>query len=188
MTAPSIIRRSDQKSRRLGQRALGAVALVALVGLSGCGEGSDDKTSAATTTEASKECRTGADAATATAPDLEPPAAPATELESTDLIEGCGDEIATNAVTNVTVNYLGKAESTGQVFDSSFDRGQPASFPVGASQLIQGWDEGLVGMKEGGRRVLLIPGSLAYGPSGSPPNIGPDDTLVFVIDLISIDG
>lgn len=190
MTEQSTTQRSRQMGRPRSHRALGAVALVALValiGLSGCGSDSDGDSSAATT-EVAKECRTGTDAAAAPAPDLEPPAAPATELEITDLIEGCGDEIAAGAVTNVTVNYLGKAASNGEQFDSSFDRGQPASFPVGAGRLIQGWDEGLVGMKEGGRRMLLVPGSLAYGPTGNPPAIGPDDTLVFVIDLISIDG
>ncbi|MEO6987844.1 MAG: FKBP-type peptidyl-prolyl cis-trans isomerase [Aquihabitans sp.] len=186
MTAPSATHGSRHHGRRLSHRVLGAVALVAMVGLSACGSDSDSDTSTATT-ETAKECRTGADAAAASAPDLDPPTAPATELEITDPIEGCGDEIAAGAVTNVTVNYLGKAESNGEQFDSSFDRGEPASFPVGAAQLIQGWDEGLVGMKEGGRRVLLVPGDLAYGPDGRPPAIGSDDTLVFVIDLISID-
>ncbi|MBP7630789.1 MAG: FKBP-type peptidyl-prolyl cis-trans isomerase [Acidimicrobiales bacterium] len=104
----------------------------------------------------------------------------------TDLIDGCGAEIPEGAVVEVEVNYLGKALSTGDIFDSSFERGESISFPVGAGQLIQGWDTGLVGMKEGGRRQLLIPGDLAYGPAGSPPDIGPDDTLVFVIDLLSV--
>ena len=179
MTGPSTTRRT----RRIGHRALGAVALVAMVGFSACSSDSDEKVSTKTA-----DCRTGADAAQATAPDLDPPAETATELGITDEIEGCGDAIATGAVSDVTVNYVGKAESTGEVFDSSFDRGQPASFPVGAGRLIAGWDQGLIGMKEGGRRILLVPGSLAYGPQGNPPDIGPDDTLVFAIDLISIDG
>ena len=95
-------------------------------------------------------------------------------------------ELPEGAVVEVEVNYLGKALSTGDIFDSSFERGESISFPVGAGQLIEGWDTGLVGMKEGGRRQLLIPGDLAYGPAGSPPDIGPDDTLVFVIDLLSV--
>lgn len=164
----------------IARRTLGTVALVAMIGLSACGDGSDESAAA--------ECRTGADAAEATAPELDPPEAKATEIEITDPIEGCGEAIADGAVTNVTVNYLGKAESTGEQFDSSFDRGEPTSFPVGDGRLIQGWDEGLIGMKEGGRRILLVPGDLAYGPTGNPPDIGPDDTLVFAIDLISIDG
>lgn len=185
MNAPSTTRRPPRTVRALGFRTLGAVALVAMVGLSGCSNESHEQVK--TTPGEATECRTGADAASAEAPELDAPSAPATELEITDTIEGCGEAIADGAVTNVTVNYVGKAESNGEVFDSSFDRGEPASFPVGAGGLIAGWDQGLVGMKEGGRRVLLIPGSLAYGAQGSPPNIGPDDTLVFAIDLISID-
>ena len=106
----------------------------------------------------------------------------------TDLIEGCGDEIPEGLVVDVEVNYMGKALSTGDVIDSSFERGEPVAFPVGAGQLIEGWDTGLVGMKEGGRRQLLIPGDLAYVAMGSPPDFGPDDTLVFVIDLLSVSG
>lgn len=137
--------------------------------------------------EGDGECRTADDARTAEAPDLDPPAEKATEMVVTDLFVGCGAEIPEGQVVMVEVNYMGKSHSTGDTFDSSFDRGAPISFPVGAGRLIQGWDTGLVGMKEGGRRQLLIPGDLAYGPMGSPPDIGPDDTLVFVIDLLSVD-
>ena len=108
------------------------------------------------------------------------------EIDITDLEVGCGAEIPEGAVVRVEVNYMGKALSTGEQFDSSYDRGAPISFDVGAGGLIQGWDVGMVGMKEGGRRQLLIPGALAYGPRGNPPDIGPDDTLVFVIDLLSV--
>lgn len=181
MNQPSNIRRTPRTVRGLGYRALGAVALVAMVGLSGCSNESHENASLS-------DCRTGEDAATAEAPELDAPTAPATELEITDTIQGCGDAIIEGTVTNVTVNYVGKAESNGEVFDSSFDRGEPASFPVGAGGLIVGWDQGLIGMKEGGRRILLVPGDLAYGPDGRPPAIGPDDTLVFAIDLVSIDG
>lgn len=163
------------------------LALVLVLGAASCG--SDDKvdSSASTTTSTGADsCRTGAEARTAGAPELEAPKEKATEMVTTDLIEGCGDAIPEGSVVTVEVNYLGKAHSTGEVFDSSFERGQTVSFPVGAGQLIQGWDQGLVGMKEGGRRQLLIPGDLAYGPTGNPPDIGPDDTLVFVIDLISV--
>ncbi|CAN5896456.1 hypothetical protein BH23ACT2_BH23ACT2_09480 [soil metagenome] len=133
-------------------------------------------------------CREGDDARDVAAPDFDAPDAPTDELEITDLLEGCGEEIPEGAVTQVEVNYAGKAESTGEIFDSSWDRNTPVAFPVGAGQLIAGWDEGLVGMREGGRRMLLIPGDLAYGPQGSPPDIGADDTLVFVIDLLGIEG
>ena len=69
------------------------------------------------------------------------------------------------------------------MFDNSWDRGEPISFPLGAGQVIPGWDQGFEGMKVGGRRVLTIPSDLAYGPNGSPPVIGPDEALVFVVDL-----
>jgi peptidylprolyl isomerase len=132
-------------------------------------------------------CRSGEDARDVAAPEFDAPDAPTDELEITDLVEGCGEEIPEGEVAQVEVNYAGKAESTGEVFDSSWDRNTPVAFPVGAGQLIAGWDEGLVGMNEGGRRMLLIPGDLAYGPQGNPPDIGPDDTLVFVIDLLAIE-
>jgi peptidylprolyl isomerase len=82
----------------------------------------------------------------------------------------------------VGVDYASGAE-----FDSSWSRGnEPLNFELGAGDVIPGWDEGVVGMKEGGRRQLTIPPDLAYGPAGSPPDIGPDATLVFVIDLESV--
>lgn len=172
---------------RRSRSALGALVAAAMLSLGACSsDGSDDKVTGGAPKAA--ECRTGADAAAAEAPELEAPAEAASELVVTDEIEGCGAEIPADAVAYVTVNYVGKAHSNGEVFDSSFDRGQPASFPVGAGQLIQGWDQGLVGMKEGGRRILLVPGPLAYGPKGRAPAIGPNDTLVFAIDLVSIDG
>lgn len=193
-------------SRRPAALAV-ALMLVSTLALGACGSDDGDDVSTGddvTTTEATEpdatdgsdsgsgsqpasgECRTGADAATAEAPEVEAPTEKATEMVVTDLIDGCGAEIPEGAVVEVEVNYLGKALSTGEVFDSSFERGETVSFPVGAGQLIEGWDTGLVGMKEGGRRQLLIPGDLAYGPTGSPPDIGPDDTLVFVIDLITV--
>ena len=70
---------------------------------------------------------------------------------------------------------------------ASWERQEPFSFELGAGDVIPGWDEGLVGMKEGGRRLLVIPGDLAYGPTGQPPDIGPDETLVFAVDLIEVE-
>ena len=79
---------------------------------------------------------------------------------------------------------MGVSWSTGQQFDSSWDRGkQPFKFKLGAGMVIPGWDQGLVGMRQGGRRELVIPPNLAYGPQGQPPSIGPNETLIFVIDL-----
>jgi peptidylprolyl isomerase len=105
-----------------------------------------------------------------------------TELTLTDLVEGTADPVAPGAT--VTVNYVGYGGITGAKFDSSWDRGQPASFPL--SGVITGWQDGIPGMKVGGRRLLVIPGAMAYGatpPDGS--GIKPNEPLVFVVDLVS---
>jgi peptidylprolyl isomerase len=104
-----------------------------------------------------------------------------TQLVSEDLVTGDGPEIAPGVTASV--QYVGVSWSTGREFDASWDRGQPFGFPVGAGRVIAGWDQGVVGMKVGGRRKLVIPPDLAYGQQGSPPNIGPNETLVFEIDL-----
>ena len=84
------------------------------------------------------------------------------------------------------VQYVGVAQSTGKQFDASWDRGQAFDFPLGQGEVIPGWDEGIVGMKVGGRRQLTIPPDQAYGAQGAPPDIGPNETLVFVVDLKKI--
>lgn len=106
--------------------------------------------------------------------------APATELKTVDIYKGAGDPVVDGAT--VTTNYVGMDQQSKTVFDSSFERGEPASFPLDG--VIVGWQEGLLGMQPGGRRLLIIPGSLAYGAAGRPPAIGPDDTLVFVVDML----
>jgi peptidylprolyl isomerase len=103
---------------------------------------------------------------------------------SDDVVEG--DGAAAKEGDEIEVEYVGVAQSTGQEFDSSWERQEPFSFELGGGDVIPGWDEGLVGMKEGGRRLLVIPGDLAYGPTGQPPDIGPDETLVFAVDLIEV--
>jgi peptidylprolyl isomerase len=110
--------------------------------------------------------------------------APPATLASLDLIVGNGAEAASGQT--VTVQYIGLAWSTKQQFDASWDRGQPFSFPLGVGQVIPGWDQGVAGMKVGGRRLLIIPSELGYGASGFPPAIAANETLVFVIDLVSI--
>lgn len=101
-------------------------------------------------------------------------------LHTEDLWQGEGDPVVDGST--VTVNYVGVGGDSKTVFDSSFERGEPATFPL--SQVIEGWSEGLIGMQPGGRRVLVIPGDMAYGAVGNPPAIGPDETLVFVVDLL----
>ena len=113
-------------------------------------------------------------------PDGPPPA----ELVITDLIEGSGP--AAEAGQTVSVHYVGVTHSTGEEFDSSYDRGQPLAFGLGRSQVIAGWDQGIQGMKVGGRRQLVIPPHLAYGPRGAGGVIGPNETLIFVCDLVAV--
>jgi peptidylprolyl isomerase len=118
-------------------------------------------------------------------PEITVPDAPATELVTEDIVEGDGPEAKSG--DDVEVEYVGVAQSTGTEFDSSWERDEPFTFGLGAGEVIPGWDEGIVGMKEGGRRLLVIPGDQAYGPTGQPPDIGPNETLVFAVDLIKVD-
>ena len=106
---------------------------------------------------------------------------PPTTLESTDLVVGDGKEAKSGDL--LSVQYVGALYDTGEIFDSSWDDEQPLEFPLGAGQVIPGWDQGLEGMKVGGRRELVIPSDLAYGEAGSPPSIGPNATLTFIVDL-----
>jgi peptidylprolyl isomerase len=103
------------------------------------------------------------------------------ELVKQDIVKGTG--ATANPGDTVTVQYVGVRFRDGQQFDASWDRGQPFVFPLGAGQVIPGWDQGVVGMKVGGRRQLTIPSDLAYGAQGSPPDIAPNETLIFVVDL-----
>ena len=113
-----------------------------------------------------------------------PEGAPPTELEIEDLEAGDGEEA--QAGDQVSVQYVGVLYDTGEEFDSSWSRGQPYQFQLGSASVIPGWDQGLEGMKVGGRRQLVIPPDLAYGKQGQPPDIPPNSTLVFVIDLLSV--
>ena len=113
-------------------------------------------------------------------PGGEPPGS----LEITDVWEG--DGAVAKAGDTVAVHYVGVAYSTGEEFDASWNRGEPLQFRLGVGQVIAGWDQGVKGMKVGGRRELTIPASLAYGAQGSPPKIGPNEALIFDIDLEKI--
>jgi peptidylprolyl isomerase len=113
---------------------------------------------------------------TVTVPDGAPPC----KLVTQDIKIGTGAEA--NPSANVTVQYVGVSWSTKAQFDSSWDRGgQPVSFPLG--QVIQGWQQGIPGMKEGGRRLLIVPPDLGYGAAGNA-GIAPGETLVFIVDLV----
>ena len=118
-----------------------------------------------------------------TKPKVTVPSKAPTALEKTDLITGTGD--AAVAGKKVTVQYVGVSQKTKKEFDASWG-GAPFSFVLGQGNVIQGWDQGVPGMKVGGRRKLVIPAALAYGSRGAGSRIGPGEALVFVVDLVSV--
>jgi peptidylprolyl isomerase len=113
-----------------------------------------------------------------------PDAPPSYQLELEDIVEGDGEAATAGRV--VEVHYVGVSWSTGKQFDASWDRGDTFKFGLGKGQVIQGWDQGVAGMKVGGRRRITIPPNLAYGKRGAGGVIGPDETLVFVVDLVGV--
>ena len=174
---------------------VGAVSLAACGGGSGGGSTASTKASSPPTTAGPTPATPSTGAAgrdlppVANGTDLknEPlPAAghqpPPTSLEVADLVVGHGAQPA--ASSTVEVQYVGAAYATGKVFDSSWQRGQPASFSVNG--VIPGFSQAILGMKVGGRREVVIPPALGYGATGSPPAVGPNETLVFVIDLLAV--
>lgn len=119
-------------------------------------------------------------------PEIDFPEGPVpTDLEITEIWEG--DGAVAKAGDFVKVHYVGVAFSTGEEFDASWNRGNPLEFKLGAGQVIQGWDQGIQGMKVGGRRKLVIPAHLAYGERGAGGGvIAPGETLIFVCDLMGV--
>ena len=113
-----------------------------------------------------------------------PDGPPPTALQVEDLTVGEGAEAV--AGKRCTMQYVGHSWSTQQQFDASWDRGEPFSFQLGAGMVIGGWDQGVQGMKVGGRRKLTIPPELGYGARGAGGAIGPNETLVFVVDLLQV--
>lgn len=109
---------------------------------------------------------------------------PPADLQITDLKIGEGEQAGHGST--VQVHYVGVAHSTGEEFDASWNRGEPLSFRLGSGMVISGWDQGVMGMRVGGRRQLLIPPHLAYGERGAGGVIKPGETLVFVCDLIGV--
>jgi peptidylprolyl isomerase len=171
-------------------------ALLLAVGVAACGgddSSSDGETAATPTataapTEAPAENNVDAIAAGITkntkkkpkiaVPEGDPP----TALMIKDIVKGKGPKA--KAGDQLTMQYVGNSWSTGEQFDASWDRGQAFPFQLGAGMVIPGWDQGMVGMRKGGRRLLIIPPDLGYGAGGTPDGtIAPNETLVFVVDL-----
>jgi len=160
--------------------AVSILALCIALALAACGD--DDDSDSSASAEAPPE-EVAATVEERGKPKVEvSDGAPPAELVVEDLIEGTGP--AAESGQEVSVQYVGVDYKTGKEFDASWDRGQPFTFQLGAGMVIPGWDQGIEGMKVGGRRQLTIPPELAYGPQGQPPVIAPNATLVFVVDLI----
>lgn len=182
--------RARARRRRLINLGLGAVALVAIVAFAVTRGGGKSKVSASSSTTAAaaaagsaagKPCVPVADPLPAGAPNVPVKVGPPpTQLVSEDLKVGTGATVG--ASDTVTVNYIGVSCSTGKIFDSSYSRNQPASFPL--SGVIKGWTDGIPGMKVGGQRLLGIPPDQGYGADGQPPDIAPDETLWFVVEVV----
>lgn len=149
-----------------------AVLCLAALLLAGCGVPEDEVAQPSPTSGGTKP--------EVTIPDGDPP----TKLEIEDIREGSGEEA--EAGSTVTAHYIGVSWSTGMEFDSSWNGGEPIQFSL--AQVIPGWQQGIPGMKVGGRRRLTIPPDLGYGAQ-PPPNSGiaPNETLVFVVDLVAVD-
>ena len=158
------------------------IALCSVLAFAGCGSSNDSSSessgsgAAETTSESSAE---------KTKPKVTvPTGAPPKELEIKELEEGSGAEAKSG--DEITVQYVGVNYKNGKEFDSSWSRNEPLPLTLGAGSVIPGWEQGIEGMKVGGRRELVIPPELAYGEAGYPPSIAPNETLVFVIDLLEV--
>ena len=170
---------------------IAALTMLALAGVAACGD--DDEGGEASGTNESPAQTAPADepeaevsANTEAKPTIgKPSGEPPTKLVKEDIVVGKGP--AAKDGDRLTVDYVGVTFSYGDQFDASWDNGAPFTFTLGQGDVIQGWDQGVKGMKVGGRRKLTIPSELAYGAQGSPPAIPPNEPLVFVIDLRKID-
>nr|WP_303673173.1 FKBP-type peptidyl-prolyl cis-trans isomerase [Vampirovibrio chlorellavorus] len=159
-----------------------AVCASSLVILSGCDEKAasqaaapqKEATASQQASEASETSETGNAASVRTVSGI--------RIEDVEV----GDGTEAKRGNTVSVNYLGTLASNGRKFDSSYDRNQPFTFKLGSGQVIEGWEKGIVGMKEGGKRILTIPPEKAYGPNGYPPVIPANATLQFEVELVEV--
>jgi peptidylprolyl isomerase len=164
--------------------ALLIVAACVALAVAGCGSSSSSSSTEAAGGSEQGAQKPAAAESSGSKPKVTVPSGPAPKkLVSKELIQGSGAEA--KAGDEVTVQYVGVGYESKEQFDASWDRGEPFSFRLGAGEVIPGWDKGVEGMKVGGRRELVIPPGLAYGPAGAPPAIGPNETLIFVVDLLA---
>jgi peptidylprolyl isomerase len=174
------------------------LALVLSAGVAACGEDDEETASGtgsestATETPTATASEDGVEAIvqgiskdTKSKPEVPAPQGdPPPELVIRDIVPGKGPKA--KAGDQLTMQYVGISWSTGQQFDASWDRAaEPFAFQLGAGMVIPGWDQGLVGLRKGGRRLLIIPPDMGYGPSGTPDgSIAPNETLIFVVDRV----
>jgi peptidylprolyl isomerase len=153
--------------------------------VAGCGSSDDDSSSTSATSEAATTTESQSSEDLNTKPEVTVPGGPPPkEMEIKELVEGTGAEAKPGVES--TVQYVGVGYKSGEEFDASWDRGEPFTFTIGDREVISGWDKGVDGMKVGGRRELIIPPNLGYGAAGAPPAIAPNETLIFVIDLVAV--
>ena len=153
-----------------------------VLALAGCG-GDDKGETAATPTPKATATPANTDLSkkpVVTVPDELPP----DEIQTRDIVKGKGPKAKKG--DTVSMQYVGLTWSTSVEFDASWDRGEPYTFKLGEGKVIKGWDEGIPGMQKGGRREITIPAELAYGAQGSPPDIGPNECLRFIVDLVEL--
>jgi peptidylprolyl isomerase len=165
-----------------GKILIAALCLVLALVVAGCGSDDSSTTGGSTSGDSAGGEANSASTDLSKKPKITvPDGPPPKELVENEIVEGDGEEVINGS--KVTVQYVGAGYKTGEEFDASWDRGEPFTFAIGDREVIEGWDQGLRGMKEGGRRELIIPPDLAYGATGAPPAIAPNETLIFIVDL-----
>ncbi len=156
--------------------------LVLVLALAGCGDDDGGETAATATPEATAtpDNTDVTKKPKVTVPDELPP----DELQIEDIVKGKGRAVKKG--DKVSMQYVGLTWSTSVEFDASWDRGEPFTLTLGKGDVIPGWDQGIPGMRKGGRRQLTIPAEMAYGAAGQPPTIGPNEALRFIVDMVKI--